>query len=99
VASASTLRECGARYWKYGCGRRGEGTRPGRALVGRVAERTILAGRPRSTLDGHRQVVLVAGEPGVGKTRLAEEAVDQARGLGLACAFRWASEDEGSPPY
>jgi DNA-binding CsgD family transcriptional regulator len=68
-------------------------------LVGRVAERAILAGRLRSTLDGQRQVVLVAGEPGVGKTRLAEEAVDQARELGLACAFGRASEDEGSPPY
>ena len=74
-------------------------TRPGRALVGRVAERAILAGCLRSTLDGQRQVVLVAGEPGAGKTRLAEEAVDQARELGLACALGRASEDEGSPPY
>src|SRR6266542_3873187 len=50
---------------------------------------------------GHRrrQVVLIAGEPGAGKTRLAEEAVDQARELGLACALGRASEDEGSPPY
>jgi DNA-binding CsgD family transcriptional regulator len=74
-------------------------TRPGRTLVGRVAERAILAGCLRSTLDGQRQVVLVAGEPGAGKTRLAEEAVDQARELGLACALGRASEDEGSPPY
>jgi DNA-binding CsgD family transcriptional regulator len=74
-------------------------TRPGRALVGRVAERAVLAGCLRATLDGHRQVVLVAGEPGVGKTRLAEEAVDQARELGLACAIGRAVEDEGSPPY
>src|SRR6266540_2016495 len=73
--------------------------RPGRVLVGRVAERAILAGCLRSTLDGQRQVVLVAGEPGAGKTRLAEEAVDQARELGLACALGRASEDEGSPPY
>jgi DNA-binding CsgD family transcriptional regulator len=44
-------------------------------------------------------LVLVAGEPGAGKTRLAEEAIDQARALGLACAAGRASEDEGSPPY
>jgi DNA-binding CsgD family transcriptional regulator len=74
-------------------------TRSGRALVGRVAERAILAGCLRSTIGGQRQVVLVAGEPGVGKTRLAEEAVDQARELGLACALGRASDDEGSPPY
>ncbi len=73
--------------------------RPGRVLVGRVAERAILAGCLRSTLDGRRQLVLIAGEPGAGKTRLAEEAVDQARELGLACALGRASEDEGSPPY
>ena len=72
---------------------------PGRRLVGRVAERAILAGCLRSALDGRRQVVLIAGEPGAGKTRLAEEAVDQARGLGLVCALGRASEDEGSPPY
>ncbi len=70
-----------------------------RALVGRLAERELLAGCLRSALDGQRQVVLVAGEPGVGKTRLAEEAADQARELGLGCALGRASEDEGSPPY
>jgi DNA-binding CsgD family transcriptional regulator/tetratricopeptide (TPR) repeat protein len=75
------------------------GTRSGRPLVGRVAERAILAGCLRSTIGGQRQVVLVAGEPGAGKTRLAEEAVDQARESGLACALGRASEDEGSPPY
>jgi predicted ATPase len=74
-------------------------TRPGRALVGRVAGRAILAGCLRSTLDGQRQLVLVAGEPGAGKTRLAEDAVDQARELGLAYSLGRASEDEGSPPY
>jgi DNA-binding CsgD family transcriptional regulator len=74
-------------------------TRPGRMLVGRVAERAILAGCLRSTLERRRQVVLLAGEPGAGKTRLAEEAIDQARELGLACAVGRANEDEGSPPY
>lgn len=68
-------------------------------LVGRVAERALLARCLRSALDGQRQVVLIAGEPGAGKTRLAEEATDQARELGMVCAFGRASEDEGCPPY
>ncbi len=84
---------------RVGADGRASGTPPGRPLVGRVAERAILADCLRSTLDGQRQVVLVAGEPGAGKTRLAEETVDQARELRLACAVGRASEDEGSPPY
>jgi DNA-binding CsgD family transcriptional regulator len=68
-------------------------------MVGRVPERAMLSACLRSALDGRRQVVLVSGEPGAGKTRLAEDAVDQARELGLACTLGRASEDEGSPPY
>ena len=42
---------------------------------------------------------MVGGEPGVGKTRLAEHAADQARRLGLRVAVGRATEDDGSPPY
>ena len=55
--------------------------------------------RLRAALDGEGPVVLLAGEPGVGKTRLAEEAVDRARGLGMACGWGRATDEEGSPPY
>jgi predicted ATPase len=41
--------------------------------------------------------VLLAGEPGAGKTRLAEDAVDRAGGLGMVCAWGRATED--GPPY
>jgi DNA-binding CsgD family transcriptional regulator/tetratricopeptide (TPR) repeat protein len=68
-------------------------------LVGRLAERAMLAGCLRAAIGGQRQMVLVAGEPGAGKTRLAEEAIDQAGELGLVHAVGRASEDEGSPPY
>jgi DNA-binding NarL/FixJ family response regulator len=75
------------------------GVRLSRILAGRIPERAALTDALRAALDGRRQVVLIAGEPGAGKTRLAEEAVDQARELGLAVAVGRASEDEGSPPY
>jgi DNA-binding CsgD family transcriptional regulator len=68
-------------------------------LIGRVAERATIAGCLRAAMDGRRQLVLLAGEPGAGKTRLAGDALDQARELGLAVAIGRASEDEGSPPY
>jgi DNA-binding CsgD family transcriptional regulator len=64
-----------------------------------VRERELLDMRLRAALDGEGQVVLLAGEPGVGKTRLAEEAVEHARGLGMACGWGRATDEEGSPPY
>jgi DNA-binding CsgD family transcriptional regulator len=44
-------------------------------------------------------VLLVAGEPGAGKTRLAEWAAGVAAAAGMRRGWGWASEDEGSPPY
>jgi DNA-binding NarL/FixJ family response regulator len=43
--------------------------------------------------------VLVAGEPGAGKTRLAEEAAAEAAALGMRACWGRVSDDEGSPPY
>lgn len=45
----------------------------GPPLVGRAAEMARLATAWRSATAGHAQLVLVTGEAGVGKTRLAEE--------------------------
>ncbi|WP_291416375.1 AAA family ATPase, partial [Actinophytocola sp.] len=59
----------------------------------------MLAGRVRAALDGSAQVVLVAGEPGVGKTRLVEEVARQAADLGVRTCWGRAADDEGSPPY
>jgi DNA-binding CsgD family transcriptional regulator len=68
-------------------------------FVGRLPERAALEQRLRAALDGAGQVVLVAGEPGVGKTRLAEEVMAAARDLGARVAAGRSTEDEGSPPY
>ncbi len=59
----------------------------------------MLENRLRAAHAGEGQVVLVSGEPGVGKTRLAEETAGQARELGFAVATGRAVEDDGSPPY
>ena len=69
------------------------------AFVGREREWELLHVRLRAAFDGEGQVVLVAGEPGVGKTRLAEEASHVARGLGLLCGWGRATHEEGCPPY
>src|SRR5688572_26402198 len=49
-------------------------------LIGRDPERTWLEAALRDALDGRGSLVLLAGEAGVGKTRLAEEVLDAAHG-------------------
>src|SRR5215469_8134354 len=68
-------------------------------MVGRTAERALLADSVRAALQRRRQLVLIAGEPGAGKTRLAEDVIDHAYALGLSCSYGRALEDEGVPPY
>ncbi len=50
-------------------------------LVGRAPEMAILRRATEQLLDGSGSVVEVVGEPGNGKTRLVDEAVDQATGV------------------
>jgi DNA-binding SARP family transcriptional activator len=65
-----------------------------RALVGRAAERRHLAGLWREAERGRAQLVLVTGEPGIGKTRLLEElrAFGEHRGAVAAAARSYAAE-------
>ncbi|MFD0585509.1 ATP-binding protein [Dactylosporangium darangshiense] len=67
-------------------------------FVGRERERALLTERLRGARDGAGRVVLIGGEPGVGKTRLAQEAAGVATGLGMFCAAGRAADDDGSPP-
>jgi hypothetical protein len=77
----------------------GVATRGRVECVGREREREYLAAALRAAVGGHGQVVLLAGEPGIGKTRLAEEAAGVAAGLGVPCRWGRATDEEGSPPY
>jgi hypothetical protein len=61
-------------------------------LVGRAGELAEML----SALDG--AVVLVGGEPGSGKSRLAGEVVSAATARGVAVLLGRADPDEGSPP-
>ncbi|MGH3737637.1 MAG: ATP-binding protein [Micromonosporaceae bacterium] len=68
-------------------------------LVGREPECERLRARLNAAHTGSGQLTLVAGEPGIGKTRLAEEAVRIAGTIGMATAWGRAVEDDGSPPF
>lgn len=71
----------------------------GGTFVGRVRELDLLGARLDEARGGRGQLVLVTGEPGIGKTRLAEELGRHAEAIGMPLGWGRASEDEGSPPY
>jgi DNA-binding NarL/FixJ family response regulator len=67
--------------------------------IGRDAELEIVWGRFTDAVAGASSVVLVCGEPGVGKTRLLQQAASRAAATGARVLCGGASEAEGMPPY
>ncbi len=68
-------------------------------FVGRERELAALQAALGMAGQGRGGVALLAGEPGVGKTRLALELTHQARQDGWKVFFGRAYEAEGAPPY
>ena len=66
-------------------------------FVGRVAEVALLRERWKATLTSRRQVVLISGEPGMGKTRLAAEVARAAHSEGAVVLFGRADETADAP--
>jgi class 3 adenylate cyclase/tetratricopeptide (TPR) repeat protein len=69
------------------------------AFVGREAELSELSAALRSALQGQGRLVLVAGEAGIGKTRIAEELGAEARALGIRVLWGRCPQEEGAPGY
>jgi len=68
------------------------------ALIGRDRELRVLLGALDPALRGHGGLVLVTGEAGVGKTRLAAELLDRAAHKGAMVASGAALELGGPAP-
>jgi DNA-binding NarL/FixJ family response regulator len=68
-------------------------------FVGREVELAALAADLDSAAAGRGGVVLVAGEPGIGKTRLAEELATQATTRGVLVLWGRCWEGEGAPAF
>jgi DNA-binding SARP family transcriptional activator len=71
----------------------------GLSLVGRASEWTRLTRLWRETCHGRAQVVLLSGEPGVGKTRLAEELRSWCARTGALTAEARSYASEGAMAY
>jgi tetratricopeptide (TPR) repeat protein len=68
-------------------------------LVGRGAERARLEGCWRRASKGHAVFALISGEPGIGKTRLADEVVAWAARRRVVTARARCYASEGRPPF
>ncbi|WP_324188653.1 helix-turn-helix transcriptional regulator [Nocardia flavorosea] len=68
-------------------------------MVGRVRERRILGDAMALVEAGGTAAVSLAGEPGIGKTRLLQEACDEARELGFRVLAGRATELENEIAY
>lgn len=71
----------------------------GAPFVGRQRELNALQAALAKTRAGQGRLVLVRGDAGVGKTRIAEEAARAAAGQGLRVVWGRCSEVDGAPPY
>ena len=71
----------------------------GAILVGRARERAVVAGALAELRAGHSGAIVIEGEPGIGKTRLCEDARRCARELGLATLDGAGVAVESTTPY
>lgn len=68
-------------------------------LVGRERELALLRAGLEMGLDGEGRVVLLTGEPGIGKTRTAEELAADAVARGALVCWGRCHEAEWTPPF
>lgn len=66
-------------------------------LVGREAQLDVADGLIDAAVRGRGSLLVLSGEPGIGKTRLAEEIADRARSRGARTAWATAWRGDGAP--
>lgn len=72
---------------------------PGAVWVGRREELERAENSVEEALAGGTRWVMLAGEPGIGKTRTAERLMDRARSRGAGSLVGRCAEGGGAPPY
>ena len=68
-------------------------------FIGRQPELAVLTAALDEALAGRGQMVMLAGEPGIGKTRLAQELASLAAAKGSIVLRGWCRQQRGAPPY
>jgi len=68
-------------------------------FVGRQGEMEELKEALEDAMSGRGRLVMLAGEPGIGKTRTAQELAAHAETLGAQVLWGRCYEEEGTPPY
>ncbi|MCI0860280.1 MAG: DUF2791 family P-loop domain-containing protein, partial [Chloroflexi bacterium] len=70
-----------------------------RVFVGREQEMAELKAALDDALSGHGRLVMLVGEPGIGKTRTTQELASYAENRGAKVLWGRCYEEEGTPPY
>jgi DNA-binding CsgD family transcriptional regulator len=81
-------------------GQGGPLSQPGEGVfVGRQREMEGLRTALEDALSGRGRLVMLVGEPGIGKTRTAQELSAYAEQRGAQVLWGWCYEEAGAPPY
>ena len=69
------------------------------AFVGRTRELSELRAALEQSIAGRGSCFLISGEPGIGKTRLADELANHARARGVRVVWGRCWQEDGAPAY
>ena len=73
--------------------------RPINFFVGRQPEQTAFRTTLNDVVAGQGHLVMLVGEPGIGKTRTAQEMTSYADAVGVRVLWGRCYEGEGAPHY